>query len=82
MPSAHSHLTSSAQARTVNAIDKLLALADESLSPAVVEHLREGAARVGQARFNLVVLGEFKRGKSTLTMPCSGARCCRRVSCR
>jgi len=66
LPSAHSHLTSSVQARTVDAIDELVALAGESLSPAVVEHLREGAARVGQARFNLVVLGEFKRGKSTL----------------
>ncbi len=62
----HSHLATSAQARTIDAIDELVELAGESLSPTVARHLREGAERVGQARFNLVVLGEFKRGKSTL----------------
>ncbi len=66
MQSVDSHLTTSAQARSVAAIDELVELAGESLSAAVVQHLREGAGRVGQARFNLVVLGEFKRGKSTL----------------
>lgn len=66
MQAVHSQLATSTQVRVLDAIDELLVQAGDSLSPAIARHLREGAERVGQARFNLVVLGEFKRGKSTL----------------
>jgi GTPase SAR1 family protein len=63
---AHRHLANPAQARTLAAIDELLSEAGDALGSPVLEHVREGARRVAQARLNLVVLGEFKRGKSTL----------------
>lgn len=47
-------------------IDDLLDAAGELLSPATVRDLYAGRHRLAKARFNLVVLGEFKRGKSTL----------------
>jgi small GTP-binding protein len=51
---------------TVSALDELLSLAAGLLPPRAVRDLAAARARVAEDRFNLVVLGEFKRGKSTL----------------
>jgi small GTP-binding protein len=51
---------------TLGALEELLAVTD-GLLPAFQRHDLEAARiRVAENRFNLVVLGEFKRGKSTL----------------
>jgi hypothetical protein len=50
----------------MRAIDELIGGAGGFLAPMVIDELRAGRARLAQARFNLAVLGEFKRGKSTL----------------
>ncbi len=64
--SAHSDAPSSARARVVEAIAELHQLAGESLPSSAARHLDAGVERLSQARLHLVVLGEFKRGKSTL----------------
>ena len=51
---------------TVNTLDELLSLATGLLALRAVRDLSAARARVAEDRFNLVVLGEFKRGKSTL----------------
>jgi ribosome biogenesis GTPase A len=51
---------------TVHALDELLSLATGLLAEGAVRDLAAARARVAEDRFNLVVLGEFKRGKSTL----------------
>jgi small GTP-binding protein len=48
------------------ALDELLSLAEGLLAVTPRQHLAAARARVAEDRFNLVVLGEFKRGKSTL----------------
>jgi hypothetical protein len=62
----NSRLTIAAGRRVVQAVDELVAAAGDFLAPRLVHELQAGRARLAQARFNLVVLGEFKRGKSTL----------------
>lgn len=47
-------------------LDALLALADGLLAESPRCHLAAARTRLAEDRFNLVVLGEFKRGKSTL----------------
>ncbi len=51
---------------TVTTLDELLSLATGLLAESAVRDLAAARARVAEDRFNLVVLGEFKRGKSTL----------------
>ena len=51
---------------TVHTLDELLSLANGLVADGVVRDLAAARARVAEDRFNLVVLGEFKRGKSTL----------------
>jgi ribosome biogenesis GTPase A len=51
---------------TVHTLDELLSLATGLLAESAVRDLAAARARVTEDRFNLVVLGEFKRGKSTL----------------
>ena len=50
----------------LGALDELLSLADGLLAETPRRHLAAARTRVAEDRFNLVVLGEFKRGKSTL----------------
>jgi len=50
----------------VHKLDELLVLATGLLAEGAVRDLAAARARVAEDRFNLVVLGEFKRGKSTL----------------
>ena len=50
----------------LGALDELLALTAGLVPEATRRHLDAARARVAEDRFNLVVLGEFKRGKSTL----------------
>jgi len=47
-------------------LDELLTLAEGLLAETPRQHLAAARSRVADDRFNLVVLGEFKRGKSTL----------------
>ena len=51
---------------TIQTLDELLSLASGLLAEGAVRDLAAARARVAEDRFNLVVLGEFKRGKSTL----------------
>ncbi|HUA71446.1 MAG TPA: dynamin family protein [Solirubrobacteraceae bacterium] len=51
---------------TVHTLDEVLSLATGLLPERSVRDLAAARVRVAQDRFNLVVLGEFKRGKSTL----------------
>lgn len=51
---------------TVTTLDELLSFAMGLLAESAVRDLAAARARVAEDRFNLVVLGEFKRGKSTL----------------
>jgi predicted GTPase len=51
---------------TVHTLDELLSLATGLLADGAVRDLAAARARVAEDRLNLVVLGEFKRGKSTL----------------
>jgi ribosome biogenesis GTPase A len=51
---------------TLNTVDELVSLATGLLPPRAVRDLAAARARVAEDRLNLVVLGEFKRGKSTL----------------
>ncbi len=50
----------------LEALDELLSLAAGLLPAGEHHNLGAARARVAEGRFNLVVLGEFKRGKSTL----------------
>ncbi|HSC05036.1 MAG TPA: dynamin family protein [Solirubrobacteraceae bacterium] len=50
----------------LGALDELLSLAEGLLADTPRQHLAAARTRVAEDRFNLVVLGEFKRGKSTL----------------
>ena len=50
----------------LGALDELLSLAEGLLAETPRRHLAAARTRVAEDRFNLVVLGEFKRGKSTL----------------
>jgi GTP-binding protein EngB required for normal cell division len=47
-------------------LDELLELAGDLLPHSSLDHLHAARERVTERRFNLVVLGEFKRGKSSL----------------
>jgi small GTP-binding protein len=47
-------------------LDELLLVADGLLAETPRRHLAAARTRLAEDRFNLVVLGEFKRGKSTL----------------
>jgi len=51
---------------TVSTLDELLSLATGLLPERAIRDLAAARTRVAEDRFNLVVLGEFKRGKSTL----------------
>ncbi len=53
-------------ARTLRNLDELLALTEGLLPAGQHRAVRAARDRVAEDRFNLVVLGEFKRGKSTL----------------
>lgn len=55
-----------AKERTLAAVGELLELSQTVLRPSVRHHLEEAQTRLLEGRFNLVLLGEFKRGKSTL----------------
>jgi hypothetical protein len=61
-----SRLALAAGPRVLEAVDELVAADGDFLAPRIVRELAAGRARLAQARCNLVVLGEFKRGKSTL----------------
>jgi small GTP-binding protein len=52
--------------RLLGAVDELLSLATGLLPPGVLQNLDAARTRLVEDRFNLVVFGEFKRGKSTL----------------
>ncbi|HZE06238.1 MAG TPA: dynamin family protein [Solirubrobacteraceae bacterium] len=51
---------------TLAAVEELLALTEGLLSPGAQVRLVDARDRMAGLRFNLVVLGEFKRGKSSL----------------
>jgi small GTP-binding protein len=55
-----------AQRDVVGATKKVLALSNGLLPASARRHLLAGLERLEASRFNLVVVGEFKRGKSTL----------------
>ena len=57
----------------LRALDELLSLAEGLLAETPRQHLAAARTRVAEDRFNLVVLGEFKRGKSTLINALLGA---------
>ncbi len=57
---------SAARDGVLAALDELLALGVGLLPPSGREHISAARSRLAEQRFNLVVLGEFKRGKSTL----------------
>lgn len=54
------------RAEVLASLDELLALTDGLVVAGTSRNLRAARARLAEDRFNLVVLGEFKRGKSTL----------------
>ncbi|WP_027719397.1 dynamin family protein [Desulfovirgula thermocuniculi] len=56
------------------AIKELVAIAQEKGNSFAVELLSESLARLASESFTLVVMGEFKRGKSTLLNALLGAR--------
>jgi small GTP-binding protein len=66
MRSAHPRPATLTKERTLETVADLLAMAQSVLRPSVRRHLEEAQARLLEGRFNLVLLGEFKRGKSTL----------------
>ena len=55
-----------ARGTLLRVLDRILALTDGLLGAGPRRNLAEAHGRLAQDRFNLVVLGEFKRGKSTL----------------
>ncbi len=54
------------RASWLGTLDELLSLAEGLVAETPRRHLAAARERVAEDRFNLVVLGEFKRGKSTL----------------
>jgi len=56
----------SAREGLLSGLDELIALTEGLLAAAAHRNLIAARLRVSEDRFNLVVLGEFKRGKSTL----------------
>jgi small GTP-binding protein len=50
----------------LDVLDELLSLAQGLVAETPRQHLAAARTRMAEDRFNLVVLGEFKRGKSTL----------------
>lgn len=58
------HATAAGELREV--LDQLASVADRHTERHLAEVLRGTSARLAEHRFNLVVFGEFKRGKSTL----------------
>ncbi len=56
----------SARDSILSGLDELCCLTDGLLAAALYRDLVAARVRVAEDRFNLVVLGEFKRGKSTL----------------
>jgi GTPase SAR1 family protein len=62
----HSRLGELSSRGMLDALDELLTLASGLLPEPGRSHLAAARDRVAGQRFNLVVLGEFKRGKSTL----------------
>jgi len=60
------HPSISNRCQIIERIGVLADIAGNALGAGTRRHLREGEKRLREARFNLVVLGEFKRGKSTL----------------
>ncbi len=54
------------RSRLLALLDELLSLAAGLVADGAQRNLSAARARVAEDRFNLVVLGEFKRGKSTL----------------
>ncbi|SDF83656.1 hypothetical protein [Sporomusa acidovorans] len=75
---------------TANQAEHLAVLLDEAAEQikagrrAVCSACRtdELAARLQKDRFHLAVLGQFKRGKSSLIMRCWAGSFCRPVRCR
>ncbi|RKO66227.1 dynamin family protein [Desulfofundulus salinus] len=57
-----------------NAVEQLITLAEAGENRFAVDLLTESLARVASETFTLVVMGEFKRGKSTLINALVGAR--------
>jgi dynamin family protein len=51
---------------TVERLERLASLAARAQAPGLAESATQLAARVGEGRFYVVCLGQFKRGKSTL----------------
>lgn len=54
------------RALCLRTVDEVLSLGEGLVAEAPRRHLAAARERVAEDRFNLVVLGEFKRGKSTL----------------
>ena len=52
--------------RLQSVVERLRALADEGPNARAITELDAASRRLAEATFNLVVVGEFKRGKSTL----------------
>ncbi len=63
---ADDHRSPATRPGMLAALDELLSLAAALVADRTHRNLAAARARVAEDRFNLVVLGEFKRGKSTL----------------
>jgi GTP-binding protein EngB required for normal cell division len=66
--------SATAQTATGAALERVLELCAGLLSPTSRRDLEAARSRLHEQRFNLVVLGEFKRGKSTLINALLGRR--------
>ena len=62
----HDECNRDERALCLRTVDELLSLGEGLLAETPRRHLAAARERVAEDRFNLVVLGEFKRGKSTL----------------
>jgi GTP-binding protein EngB required for normal cell division len=65
-PPVYGDAAAGARTRMLSVLDELLSLADGLIPDGAHRNLTAARTRVAEDRFNLVVLGEFKRGKSTL----------------
>ena len=63
---SHDEWNRDERALCLRTVDELLSLGEGLLAETPRRHLAAARERVAEDRFNLVVLGEFKRGKSTL----------------
>ena len=63
---ADDHCSPATRPGMLAALDELLSLAAALVADRTHRNLAAARARVAEDRFNLVVLGEFKRGKSSL----------------